>query len=874
MGKDDYKYGDTYKFKSLKIYTSKEWMINSTKKYRKVFDKAEVAYIRSEFTFYNKLFDEEDWNAKINIKAFEIKRGKRKEICNLEEKKTISKDKNTVIFYKSWGVDEPGGFWEKGDYVCEAYIDDELVGTQKFFIEDIGKVSVDNNPYFDIESIKLYSGDSEAWEKEDKHNYLIAYNKEETKYVWVEVKIKNKTNNDWNFEFFINFYDDAGQFKAQISSLYYIDKKTKNDIFTYHRGWGNDDKGSWEDDKYTMELVFMDTLVAAIPFTMGDKDIEGDSKISTSGHSELTSSMIKTQEDEEKTLEELITELNKLIGLENIKKKITEHIDYIEFLKLRKKKGLKDEEKISLHSIFTGNPGTGKTTVVKILGKIYGKMGLLSKGHVHEVDRSDLVGEFIGQTAPKVKKAISKARGGVLFIDEAYALMRSKEDGKDYGREVVEVLIKEMSDGEGDIAIMAAGYPKEMENFIKFNPGLKSRFKYFFHFDDYTPTELFKIARYAASKRNVFLKEKAEDLIEEILVEAYRNRDKSFGNARYAYGIIDEAKMNLGLRIIKEPNLAQLSNESLSTIKLEDVQKIKSISKKKSIKIPIDEDLLKTATNELNALIGMEKIKTEVNDLIKIVSYYREIGKEVLNIFSLHTVFTGNPGTGKTTLARIMGKVFKALGLLEKGHVVETGREGLVAGYTGQTAIKTKDKINEAMGGVLFIDEAYALSDGSNQNTFGKEAIEVLLKNMEDKRGKFSIIAAGYPGNMEKFLESNPGLKSRFDRVWHFYDYSPGTLFEIATTMFAKENLKLDTTASKFLLNYLKQLYKKRDKFFGNARTVRKIVEQTVQKQHLRMASLPSEKRTKIMMKKITMQDLKEIKIEAEKEERKTLGFR
>jgi len=874
MGKNDYKYGDPYKFKSLKIYSSSEWMVNSTKKYRRVFDKAEVSYIRSEFAFYNKLFDEETWDAKINIKAFEIKRGKRKEICDLEEKMTIGKDKNVVIVYKSWGVDEEGGFWERGDYVCEAYIDDELVGSQKFFIEDIGKVSVENNPYFDIESIKLYSGDSEAWEKEDKHKYLVAYNKEETKYVWVEIKIKNKTRSDWNFEFFINFYDDAGQFKAQISSLYYIDKNTKGDIFTYHRGWGNDDKGSWKDDKYTVEIVFMDTLVAAIPFTMGDKDIEGDSKISTSSHSLLTASIAKTQEEDEKTLEELMTELNELIGLENIKKQIKEHIDYIEFLKLRKKKGLKDEERISLHSIFTGNPGTGKTTVVKLLGKIYSKMGLLSKGHVHEVDRVDLIGEFIGQTAPKVKKAIEKARGGVLFIDEAYALVRSKEDSKDYGREVIEILIKEMSDGEGDIAIMAAGYPKEMENFVSYNPGIKSRFKYYFHFDDYTPTELFEIAKYAANKRSVILEEPATELIEKILIEAFRNRDKSFGNARYAYGLIDEAKMNLGLRIIKQPNVKRLSSKSLSTIKLEDVEKIKAISKKKTIKIPVDEELLKAASNELNTLVGMEKIKTEVNDLIKLVRYYRETGKEVLNIFPLHTVFTGNPGTGKTTLARIMGKIFKALGLLERGHVVETGQEGLVAGYTGQTAIKTKAKIEEAMGGVLFIDEAYALSDGSNQNTFGKEAIEVILKNMEDQRGKFSIIAAGYPGNMEKFLESNPGLKSRFDRLWHFYDYSPGTLFEIAITMYAKENLKPDDKASEFLLNYLKQLYQKRDKFFGNARTVRKIVEQSVQKQHLRMASLPSEERTEAMMESITMQDLKEIKIESEKEERKTLGFR
>lgn len=872
MPKDGYKYGDPFKFKSLKVYSSAEWMAHSTKKYRRVFDKAELTYIRWEFTFYNKLFDEEDWKAKVNIKAFEVKRGKRKEICNLEDNLDIRKDQNIVQVYKSWGVDNKGGFWKKGDYIAEAYIDGKMVGSQKFFVEDVGEVTVKNNPYFDIEAIRLYSGPSNAWEQKDK-TYLVAFNQKETKYVWVEIKLKNKTNSDWNFEFFLNFYDDAGQFKAQIESLYFIDKDKKGQTLTYQRGWGNDDPGSWKDDKYTAELVFMDTLVAAVPFEMGEKDVKGESKFSKSSHSALTDSISKSTEEEEKSLEELMTNLDELIGLENVKRQIKEHIDYIEFLKLRKQKGLQDNERISLHSVFTGNPGTGKTTVVKLLGKIYQKMGLLSKGHVHEVDRADLVGEFIGQTAPKVRENIEKARGGVLFIDEAYALVRSKEDSKDYGREVIEVLIKEMSDGPGDIAIMAAGYPKEMQLFTDFNPGLKSRFKYYFHFEDYTPDELIAIADYAANKRHVTVKEDAKDYINKLLIEAYRNRDDTFGNARFAYALIDEAKMNLGLRLIKNPNVKRLSSKTLSTITLEDAQNIKSAQAKKEINIPIDEDLLHVATKELKKLIGMDHIKNDVYDLIKLVRYYRETGKDVLNKFSLHTIFTGNPGTGKTTVARIIGKIYKALGLLERGHVIETGREGLIAGYTGQTALKTKGRLNEAIGGVLFIDEAYALSD-DGQRGFGKEAIEVILKTMEDERGKFGVIAAGYPDNMDVFLHANPGLKSRFDRIWHFYDYNAETLYKIAKAMFSDEGLSPDESAKNYLIDYLNQLYNARDKFFGNARTVRKIVEQAVKKQNLRMASLPSEERTETMMSQVSEQDLIDIKIEDDLKERKTLGFR
>jgi len=187
-----------------------------------------------------------------------------------------------------------------------------------------------------------------------------------------------------------------------------------------------------------------------------------------------------------------------------------------------------------------------------------------------------------------------------------------------------------MSDGPGDIAIMAAGYPKEMEDFINFNPGLKSRFKYYFHFDDYTPDELIQIAEYAAEKRSVIVNPKAKEYINKLLIDAYRDRDKSFGNARYSYSLIDEGKMNMGLRLIKQPNVKKLSGKTLSTITLKDVEKIKAGKKKKVIRIPIDEDLLKIATKELNSLIGMNHIKTEVNDMIKLVRYYRETGKDVL----------------------------------------------------------------------------------------------------------------------------------------------------------------------------------------------------------------------------------------------------
>jgi SpoVK/Ycf46/Vps4 family AAA+-type ATPase len=260
--------------------------------------------------------------------------------------------------------------------------------------------------------------------------------------------------------------------------------------------------------------------------------------------------------------------------------------------------------------------------------------------------------------------------------------------------------------------------------------------------------------------------------------------------------------------------------------------------------------------------------------MAKLVTYYTEIGRDVKKAFSMHTVFTGNPGTGKTTVARIIVKIYKALGILERGHLVETDRKGLVAGYTGQTAIKTAEIIETAMGGGLFIDEAYALTQGG-QSDFGREAVDTLLKRMEDQRGEFIVIAAGYPEEMQQFLEINPGLLSRFDRTLHFGDYTAEELLSIADAMFEKENLYLDTTAANHLKEYIIQMLEHKHQYFGNARSIRKVVQEITRRQHLRLANMDTADRTPEMVRTITMEDFKDFKLmdQGVTNDRKGIGF-
>ena len=858
-----------YKFKELKVYASTEWLADNKKKYRQVYDRLEASYVYAELSFFNKYFDIQSWDVEITLRCLSMKRAG-KELCRLQIRRNVSKYDSIVYIREGWGNKKEGSFWKKGAYCWEAYIDNEKVGSKYFYIEE-SDTQVNGQPrYLSLQSLRLYEGQYDDVGEDDRH-YYVAFSSAETRYIYSEIIFQNlQTSDAWQCELFTKFYNEARELKGQVTRLQMIKKGDEKVKIT--AGWGSNVKGSWRPGKYTAEIIFMDRLVAVVPFDVGEDFKEGQSQVLWPDY---RPAHFDTESQSEQSLEEVMSDLTAMIGLNEIKKQVFEHAQYLQFLQLRKTKGFTERQDINIHSVFVGNPGTGKTTVAGMMGKLYKNMGLLSKGHVHQVDRVDLVGEYIGQTAPKTKDAIEKARGGVLFIDEAYSLARANDDTKDFGREVIEILVKEMSNGQGDMAVIVAGYPKEMKYFLDSNPGLKSRFKIHYHFSDYLPQDLSAIAHYACKEKEVSLTPDALKLVDEMITEAYRNRDRTFGNARYVNDLIEKAKVSLGLRVMKNTMMKDPSRDDLSVISAQDIKHIQFQQIHTSPTIPVDDKLLELSLIELNALTGLETVKQQIREMVDIVKYHQIIGRSVLNKFYMHTVFIGNPGTGKTTVARILTSIYKALGILERGHMVETDRQGLVAGYVGQTALKTAEKIDEAMGGVLFIDEAYALTNASgNAHDFGNEVIQTILKRMEDKRGQFFVFAAGYPENMEAFLKANPGLSSRFDKVLRFEDYSPEELNDIAVSMIHHQDMRITPKALEQLTSYFRFLYDYRDKYFGNARTIRQVIQDVIKNQNLRLAKGDPESRSQANL--ITFEDVKDFAKDKNlgRFQRQSIGFK
>ena len=502
--------------------------------------------------------------------------------------------------------------------------------------------------------------------------------------------------------------------------------------------------------------------------------------------------------------------LNHLIGLSGVKENVQKIKAYA-----AANKGSKN---LNVHMCFLGNPGTGKTEVARYIAGILYENRILPENKVVEVDRSGLVSQYFGATAEKTSQVIAKAMGGVLFIDEAYALGNNSDAGlTDYGKEAIDTLVKAMEDHRGEFCVIFAGYKNEMEKMLSVNPGLRSRIQFVLDFPNYSRDELKSIADLMLKGRGYSICDTAMDRMLDIT--DIKRKEANFANAREIRNILDQVIMCQNLRCLdsqdKEIGLADV-NKYILDAKIH----LPSIFGSENTRALSGEE-------ELDQLIGLTNVKRMVR---KIRAYAKR--NKGSSDFNLHMCFRGNPGTGKTEVARIISRILYDAGVLGEAKLVETDSRGLLGKRVGETAPKTEEKINEAMNGVLFIDEAYGLLGSGSAANYGAEAISVLLKEMEDRRGRFCVILAGYRKEMEDLLSANPGFASRIPFMLDFPDYTREELGEIAVAFLKKKRYEIDNDALARLLDATE--YFRQRPNFSNARTVRNILDQVILNQNLR----------------------------------------
>ena len=514
-------------------------------------------------------------------------------------------------------------------------------------------------------------------------------------------------------------------------------------------------------------------------------------------------------------------EENHLVGMYKVKKQLAKLYHILQIEQKRREKNIGSAKKTDISFVLYGNPGTGKTTVARIIGDVLYSMGLIQTNTLYETDRSSFVSSAIGQTAETTTKILNDALGKTLFIDEAYSLFEESNE-RDFGKEAINTILKFVEDHRGELCVILAGYKGPMENMMKkVNKGFASRFQTKIEIEDYSNDELINILLAMAKKNNYLISADAKNAIVECIE---RNRiDDTFANARFMRQLLDQALEHMAERLVDVDDLSD--NDLMYLLK---------------------EDFLATIDNhdetdyiaELNQMIGLDNVKKEVVELAnsaKIATEKRRRGMEVSGVGTLHLVFSGNPGTGKTTVARLLGKIYNQLGILKREDVfVECNRSQLVGAYQGHTAKSVVNVVNSAKGGVLFIDEAYNLNNQYN-DTFGMEAVNTLISEMENNRDNLVVILAGYSREMQKFMDTNPGIRSRISRVIEFEDYTLDNMIDIFILTMERKGYDISGLSREQISDLIDKYRHEKD--FGNGRGVRNLCDRIIRRHNSRLAA-------------------------------------
>lgn len=520
-----------------------------------------------------------------------------------------------------------------------------------------------------------------------------------------------------------------------------------------------------------------------------------------------------------------IERLESLVGLENIKQSIMAHASLVNLNRRRMELGLFNHMP-PMHMVFTGNPGTGKTTVAELIGEIYYGMGVLSSGHLVEVDRSKLVGQFLGDTEKNTLNAIKSAAGGVLFIDEAYNLFTNDPDRRDFGHRVIETLLTYLSMEQTNMIVVLAGYTVEMEHLLQSNPGLKSRFSYLFHFNDYTPEQLMKIGGFVMKKEQYKITPEAEKKLTQYVINAYNNKDEHFGNGRFITRLLTTKIIpSVSDRLYKMP-AESVTAQDLVTITEADIPEVEDRMKMRTW----DSAIIDDALEQLDELAGLENVKKALRDYV-VMLHASFVNKTPMAGNYMTWNFLGNTGSGKSTVAEILCRIMQGASLLPTNHFCTLNIEEF-ANANNPMAIVEKALL-KATDGMLFLD-----LDSPNYSNYNTDFLQFWIDNKRKELNmNIAVVIARTNDNRDAVVRNlmQHGVVPS-NHILVFEDFQPAELKEIFSYLLKKQfNLDIEPEAKNVIDRCIDQIYKNRQNYPVNARTIQLLASTVAQIAQLRI---------------------------------------